>query len=94
MLASMSNRPILHTVVFNGDGDDFSTTHQAEAWAKEHGFEVGSMCHSKPRGLARDCSYIAKWHNLTERDKAQLDGVLVSDDPRHGPVRADLYVKI
>jgi len=90
----MAERTIVQSVEFKGNGEDFSATHEAEAWARARGFCVGFMCSTEPRGLARDCSYIAKWRNLTADDKTLLEGVLVSDDPRHGPVRAELYVTV
>jgi hypothetical protein len=78
-------REILHTETFPPAGT-FQAFYNAENRLKELGYTTGSMCRHEPIGFADadKCDYVAKWYNLSQDDKGQLDGVMVSDDFREG----------
>jgi hypothetical protein len=78
-------REILHTETFLPAGT-FQAFYNAENRLKELGYTTGSMCRHEPIGFADadKCDYVAKWYNLSQDDKGQLDGVMVSDDFREG----------
>jgi hypothetical protein len=42
------------------------------------------MCRYEPIGFADadKCDYIAKWYNISPKDRNKLDGVMVSEDFR------------
>jgi hypothetical protein len=80
-------REILHTETFPPAGT-FQAFYAAEKRLKELGYTVGSMCRTEPIGFANAdaVGYVAKWYNLSQDDKGQLDGVMASDDFREGGV--------
>jgi hypothetical protein len=80
-------REILHTETFPPAGT-FQAFYNAENRLKELGYTTGSMCRHEPIGFADadKCDYVAKWYNLSQDDKGQLDGVMVSDGFREGGV--------
>lgn len=65
------------TYEFQGDGSDFSALAEAEKWLRDHGFSVGSMQRGDPRGILFGDWDIAKWRNLSDQDKKELDGTMV-----------------
>lgn len=67
------------------DEGDFQAMHAAERWCAENGYSVGSSALGLPRGLMRGDWLIAKWRNLTNQERAQLDGQMVGD-MRNGPI--------
>lgn len=70
--------------VFNQEGT-FLAWYAASDWLKANGYSFGSMCGSLPIGVMRGDYAIAKWKNLTPRERNQLDGT-VTGDFREGPV--------
>jgi hypothetical protein len=66
----------------------FGAFYQAQEYIKDLGYEIGSMDRDNPIGFADNekFGYIAKWHNLTPKDKEQLYGVIISNDFREGAV--------
>jgi hypothetical protein len=80
-------REILHTETFPPAGT-FQAFYAAEKRLKELGYTIGSMCRTEPIGFANadEVRYVAKWYNLSQDDKGQLDGVMASDDFREGGV--------
>lgn len=78
-------KAMLFEKTFTGDGTDFSAIHEAEAFARTHNLTVGPMQREYPMGLAHDASYVSKWGNLGE-DAPNLDGAIVGDSKRSGPV--------
>lgn len=72
------------TISFDQHGD-FAATRAAEAWCKENGYSVGRMQAREPRGILKGNYDIAKWRNLTLKERQQLDGTMRSDG-RNGPV--------
>lgn len=64
----------------------FSAFYAAEAFCKERGFSVGSMQREAPIGVIRGDYNVQKWRNLRPEDKKALDGFIVGEDKRNGPV--------
>jgi hypothetical protein len=74
--------------------DDFKAVYAAEAWLRERGFSVGSMCRGSPRGILFGDITIAKWRNLSRQDVLDLHGVMKGNEHgemRHGPVTVEIF---
>ena len=69
---------------------DFAAVNAARNWLQEQGYSYGSMCMDMPIGILKGNWTIAKWRNLTAKERKQLDGQLVSKDFRSGPVVVQL----
>ena len=69
---------------------DFAAVNAARNWLQEQGYSYGSMCMDMPIGILKGSWVIAKWKNLTAKERKQLDGQLVSRDFRNGPVVVQL----
>lgn len=68
----------------------FAALHAAEAWCKTHGISVGQSCATGPTGLLfGKWDWIAKWRNLTPKERKELHGV-ITGDMRNGPVTITL----
>lgn len=64
----------------------FQAMHAAEAWCKDNGISVGQSCAIGPSGLLfGNYDWIAKWRNLTQKERRELHGTM-SGDFREGPV--------
>lgn len=62
----------------------------AQAWCKEQGISVGQSCVTGPSGLLfGDWGWIAKWRNLTAKERSALHGTMEGDF-REGPVVINL----
>ena len=71
--------------VFDQSGT-FSALHAALNWLQERGYSVGRLCNDAPIGFKQGEWDISKWWNLSSEDKGVLDGAVISDDFRSGPV--------
>jgi len=69
---------------------DFAAARAAENWLHEGGYSVGSSERGAPRGIMRGDVLIAKWRNLSRRERATLDGQMTGD-MRNGPVTVELF---
>lgn len=69
---------------FDSEGA-FVALNAAHDWCYEHGVSCGSMCGPLPIGLLYGEVDIAKWRNLTAKERKALDGTLTGD-MRNGPV--------
>ena len=74
---------------FNQVGD-FEAYHAACTWCKDNGYSYGSMQRDAPMGILKGDWCIAKWRNLTPKERSQLDGQITSNDFRAGPVTIKL----
>lgn len=83
-LSSVLGKLLLLEKIF--EGDEFTALDKAVAFCKGKGFSVGSMQREAPIGIARGDCYISKWRNMTLEDKKGLDGVIVGESKRKGPV--------
>ena len=72
------------TVCFRHEGN-FAAYRAAEAWLTERGYSIGHMQRGAPCGLLHGDYDIQKWRNLSNAERAALDGTL-SGDFRNGPV--------
>lgn len=72
-------------ITFNQTGD-FAAVNAACNWLRDRGYSIGSMCMDMPIGILKGDWSITKWRNLTIKERKQLDGQLVSNDFRNGPV--------
>jgi hypothetical protein len=76
-------------IVFSHAGT-FQALSAAEAWCRDNGLSVGQSCATGPTGLLfGKYDWIAKWRNLTRKERAALHGTL-SGDFREGPVVVEL----
>lgn len=71
-------------ITFEEQGD-FASSYAAETWCRGHGFSIGSSCAGSPRCLMLGDYEIAKWRNLTPKEKLQSHG-LIEGDLRNGPI--------
>lgn len=70
-------------------GKDFGSSRVAERLLRDVGVAIGSMQRDQPRGLVVQPPgveiSVAKWRNLSRRDRETIDGTLEYDgDPRTG----------
>ncbi len=73
---------------FNNPGT-FQASYAAEAWLKENGYSVGTMCGKLPRGILKGDIHIAKWKNLTGPERKACCGTMFGD-MRNGPVHVEI----
>ena len=81
---------IQNTIVFKSEHSDFDAYKAACKWCRDKGYSHGSMCGGDPIGLIFGDVIIAKWKNLTDAERAELDGT-ITGDMRHGPVTITIY---
>lgn len=65
--------------------DTFGALYAAQKWCKENGYSYGSTCRTGYVGIMHGDVLIAKWHNLTQRERSECDGIM-SGNFRDGPV--------
>jgi hypothetical protein len=79
-----------HQMTFqNDEPDNFSAFYQAEEFLKVRKYRVGSMDGDFPIGFVKGNSHIeriAKWTRISKDELNILDGMIVSEDYRNGPV--------
>lgn len=68
---------------------EFEASRAAEAWCDERGIAVGAAQAGAPRGLLVGYFQIAKWRNLNDAERRELNGRMTGD-MRHGPVTIEL----
>ena len=80
-------RKVGEVAVFQGD-EDFAAVAEAKDFLAIKDYEVGSMQRAAPIGFAssQTCCGISKWRNMTKAEHKSLDGVMLADSFRHGPV--------
>jgi hypothetical protein len=89
--ATTRRNELMTQTTFSNVGE-FKAMQAAEDWCAEQGISVGPCQRGDPRGLLRGDFYVAKWRNLSEDERAALDG-LMTGDMRNGPVIVGLWVK-
>ena len=72
------------TMIFDQKGD-FQAIYAAEKYCNENGISYGSMCSPYPIGLIYGEVVIAKWRNLTKKERDLVDGTITGDF-RNGPL--------
>ena len=79
------------TIEFTDKGD-FAALNAAESFAKSRGYSCGSLCVPEPVALIRGSGIlVAKWKNLTAKERAFVDGAITAADFRNGPVTVKLF---
>lgn len=71
-------------VRFNQPGT-FNAMHAAEDWCREHGVSYGPSDRSGTQGLLVGDYVIAKWRNLSVKEKRECHGTITGDG-REGPL--------
>jgi hypothetical protein len=79
-------------LTFNQKGI-FHALYAAQDWCTKNGISCGSLCGYDPVGLLYGHVLIAKWRNLTDTERSQLDGKMTSPDFRYGPVTIEIREK-
>ena len=59
------------------DEKEFPSEIEAENWAKENGYSIGSMQRGAPRAMAQGDMYIAKWRNIGDEDYERIEALLL-----------------
>lgn len=68
---------------------EFPNLNAAMQWCDDNGYSYGSLCNAMPIGILKGDFLIAKWRNLTEKERDELDGQITlsaDGDWRNGPV--------
>jgi hypothetical protein len=69
----------------------FQALFAAERWCIQRGVSYGSLCGDEPVALLQGNHLIAKWRNLTGKEKGFIDGKMTSPDFREGPVTIEWF---
>ena len=85
MVKQWVSREISSYKIFEGD-HDFDAINKAETYAKENGFSFGSMQRGAPMAMYRGIYIVSKWRNLDRQDIAEIDGLILADSFRNGPI--------
>ncbi|WP_293039508.1 hypothetical protein [Paraburkholderia sp.] len=76
--------------IFDMPGCNFEAANEAEQWCRDRNIAVGAISRGSPRGLMCGDYVIAKWRQLNDSERQQLDGTMTGD-MRHGPVTIELH---
>lgn len=90
-LCAHTGRRVAFELTFQNTDGTFSAIENANAWAKAHSYNVGSMCCNEPIVFSKKYTKIPKWINLGNRIKSLCDGIFISGDFREGSVVARIY---
>jgi hypothetical protein len=85
----MKVRSIKYELTFFKEGT-FESYYEATSWCRNNGYSYGSMCSPQPIALIKGDYNIAKWKNLTSRERYEVDGIMTGDF-REGEVRIKIY---
>ena len=72
-------------IIFNQTGE-FEAYREACKWCENNGYSRGSMARDMPIGLMNGDWGIAKWYNLSGSERNEIDGTMISQSFRTGPV--------
>ena len=76
---------------FKVDGT-FESLYAAERFAKDNGYNYGSLCGNNPVALVKgDYDLPQKWKNFNRLEKNMAHGVMLSTDFREGEVTVVFY---
>ena len=70
------DRQIEHSIVFDSE-IEFGGYEEARAHLLELGYQTAVMNDNVPIGFVYGAEHVYLWKNLTEEDKAELDGVIL-----------------
>jgi hypothetical protein len=84
-------RPVKQFHSFEESGT-FNSYYKALKWLSDNGYKYGSTSIGNPMPVMKDKYEIhQKWYNLTEGQRKNVDGVVISDDWREGEVKVILF---
>jgi len=83
------NRVVTGKIICSDKGT-FMAYWAAEQWIRENGYSCGSMCSPMPTAIMKGDVHVAKWKNLTTKERNTVDGVIVGEY-REGPVTIYLF---
>ena len=69
----------------------FQAYYAAEKWLRNNGYSFGSSCVCSPQAIKKGDFYIAKWRNLSAKERKDIDGIIEGQNHREGPVVVDLF---
>jgi hypothetical protein len=72
------DREILHAVEFEKAGT-FRAISAAQLYLQDLGYSIGSMARDEPIGFSNKYNNMAKWPNLTNSERGEIDGVILPD---------------
>lgn len=93
LIAEAIGKRLFHAKTFDS-AETFHAYDQAEEYCKSLGLSVGHMCSPMPTGVKKGDFDIAKWKNLDNKDKREMDGVIVAESFRDGPVSVYLVKEL
>ncbi len=71
---------------------DFSNLYQAGRWLSSKDYSYGSISLGMPIAIMSGKYELhEKWYNLTEEQKMNVNGVMISDDFRNGIVKIIIF---
>lgn len=83
-------RGVAFEKTFTGRGVDFEAYYAAKDWLQQRGFSCGSGQRGEPSGILLGDIMIAKWKNLSLKERLDLHGKLTGDH-RCGPVTVTIF---
>ncbi|MCX6154444.1 MAG: hypothetical protein NT007_09805 [Candidatus Kapabacteria bacterium] len=84
------DRQPIQTIEFFIEGT-FNSFYEATKWATDNGYSYGSTARNMPIAMYRGNYNISKWYNLSEEEKNNCDGIIISDDFRCGKVTIKIF---
>jgi len=73
-------------IIFDGNGEAFSAMTDAENWLTKNGYSFGSSCVDCPQAILKGDFLIAKWRNLTQKERSKIDGKLHAGREGHATI--------
>lgn len=85
-------KTLKETKVFENKGT-FKALWAAEGWLKSNGYSYGSTCvpYKEVAIVRGEYNLPQKWKNMDKEQRRSVDGVMVSNDYREGPVIVQLF---
>lgn len=78
-------------VEFNQTGT-FMAYYAAHRWCDDNGYSYAPMCHPEPTAIMKGDWIIAKWRNLTAKERRESHGYITGNF-REGPVKITIKQK-
>ena len=70
----------------------FRSYHAAKDWAYDEGYSVGSTDSGEVVALQKgEYTLPQKWRNMSDTEKANIDGIMYSENFREGAVTINIY---
>lgn len=85
--------PLEKVETFEPDGRTFGAMNAAEDWILRKNWSIGPQQRDAPRGIYCGEAYIAKWRNISARDKKELDGEMRFPDGDSRTGRVEIWMR-